>query len=538
MPLRSLFIIHYSFSINFTSQIDFGQYMLTQSADVVPAPVLPRTGETGVHYEIFVRAFADSNRDGIGDLNGLIGKLDYLQSLGVSALWLMPVQPSPTYHKYDITDYYGIDPEYGTLDDYRRLVAEAHQRGMAVLLDLVIHHTSVRHPWFQEAAKGPDNPYRHFYHWLTPEEIQRRNLATRDITADSGERNPWHRVRGASYPERYYGMFWSGMPDLNFDHQPLRDEIFRLVRYWLTDIGIDGFRLDAARHLYREFDEPKNHQFWVEFGEVVEAAKPGAYTVGEVWTRPDRIAPYFRGLRANFDFDLCLSLYQIIQDEDDTEDVIEYLVYNEATYGNVNPRFLNGIMLSNHDQERVGSQLAGNSDHLRVAASLLLTLPGVPYLYYGEEIGMLGKKPDENIREPFLWDAGQRDPTRTQWRRAAYSTSKTVVPLARQLTDPRSLVNHYKRLIQLRNGHPVLNDNLSRIRATGVRQRGILAFIRQSANGAAVLVVHNLSRDALAVMLPDDEQLFTTLTFALHQGTTLTEGLLTLPPYSFALLDR
>jgi alpha-amylase len=494
-------------------------------------------GETGVHYEVFVRAFADANGDGIGDLPGLIGKLDYLQGLGVSALWLMPVQPSPTYHKYDVTDYYGIDPEYGTLDDYRRLVAEAHRRGMAVLLDLVIHHTSVRHPWFREASRGPDNPYRQFYHWLSPAEIARRRVATRDITADSGERNPWHPVRGATADERYYGMFWSGMPDLNFDHEPVRDEIFRLVRYWLTDIGIDGFRLDAARHLYRESEEPKNHAFWEAFGQVVEAAKPGAYTVGEVWTRPDRIAPYFRGLRANFDFDLCLSLYQVIQDEEDTEDIVGCLTYNEATFGAVNPGFLNAIMLSNHDQERVGSQLRGNPDHLRVAASLLLTLPGVPYLYYGEEIGMLGRKPDENLREPFLWDTGQRDPARTQWRRATYSTSKTVVPLAAQLADSESLVNHYKRLIHSRNGHPVLNDNRSRIRPTGIRQRGVLAFIRQSANGAAVLVVHNLSRNPLSVVLPPGDQAFSRLTFALANGAALSGGVLALPPYSFVICE-
>ncbi|RYF77405.1 MAG: alpha-amylase, partial [Cytophagaceae bacterium] len=220
-------------------------------------------GATGVHYEIFVRAFCDSNNDGIGDLNGVTQKLDYLSDLGISAIWLMPINPSSTYHKYDVTDYYGIDPEYGTIDDFRRLIDEAHKRGIAVLMDLVIHHTSIKHMWFQEAAKGPDNPYRSFYKWMLPDEIKRRNLATRDITADSDERSPWHYAPGtnarSATTEKYYGMFWSGMPDLNFDHQPLREEIYKIVRYWLTDVGVDGFRLDAARHLYREAEEPKNH---------------------------------------------------------------------------------------------------------------------------------------------------------------------------------------------------------------------------------------------------------------------------------------
>jgi glycosidase len=517
-------------------------------ADVsAPAASVPNhqspVGHTGVHYEIFVRSFADTNGDGIGDLNGVTNNLDYLKDLGVSAIWLMPISPSPTYHKYDVTDYYGIDREYGSLDDFRRLVHEAHQRGIAVIIDLVIHHTSIQHHWFKEAAKGPDNPYRQFYHWLTPEEIKARKLNTRDITADSGEKNPWHvpprEFTQATYKEKYYGMFWSGMPDLNFDHQPVREEIFKIVGYWLNDVGVDGFRLDAARHLYREFDEPKNHQFWEEFGQVVEAAKPGAYTVGEVWTRPEHIAPYFRGLKANFNFDLRLAIEEVVRREDDTEDMIEFVDYVHGAFANVNPNFIDGLILSNHDQNRIGSLLKGNQNQLRVAANLLLTLPGLPYLYYGEEIGMLGLKPDESIREPFLWDIRARDKQRTYWRRGRYSTSQTVRPLAEQRNDPNSLFSHYKRLIQFRNGHPVLNDNLSRISQTGIRQRGTISFVRQSANGQRVLVVHNLTKKPITVVLSPDESWYQQLIFATVEGVTFGSDQLDqlhLPPYSCAVV--
>ncbi|QKZ13214.1 alpha-amylase family glycosyl hydrolase [Spirosoma sp. KUDC1026] len=494
-------------------------------------------GQTGVHYEIFVRSFADSNGDGIGDLNGVTNNLDYLKELGVSAIWLMPISPSPTYHKYDVTDYYGIDREYGTMDDFRRLVREAHQRGIAVIIDLVIHHTSIQHHWFREAAKGPGNPYRQFYHWLTPEEIKARKLNTRDITADSGERNPWHTPPGATYREKYYGMFWSGMPDLNFDHRPVREEIFKIVRYWLNDVGVDGFRLDAARHLYREFDEPKNHQFWEEFGQVVEAAKPGAYTVGEVWTRPEHIAPYFRGLKANFNFDLRLAIEEIVRREDDTEDLVEFVDYVHGAFANVNPAFIDGLILSNHDQNRIGSLLKGNQNQLRVAANLLFTLPGLPYLYYGEEIGMLGLKPDESIREPFLWDIRARDGQRTRWRRGRYSTSQTVRPLAEQRHDPNSLYSHYKRLIQFRNSHPVLNDNLSRIGQTGIRQRGTISFVRQSANGQRVLVVHNLTKKPISVVVSPGEAWCQRVAFATAEGTTFNAGQLLLTPYSCAVIE-
>ncbi len=354
------------------------------------------TGTTGVHYEIFVRSFCDSNGD-------------------------------------------GIDPEYGTLADFRRLISAAHERGIAVILDLVIHHTSIRHPWFQEAKKGPNNPYRAFYKWLLPDEIKRRNLATRDITADSGERSPWHYapigIGGDDtqnpLTEKYYCMFWSGMPDLNFDHQPLREEVYKMARYWL-DMGVDGFRLDAARHLYRESEEPKNHQFWDEFGRVVQAAKPGAYLVGEVWTRPDKVAPYFRGLQANFNFDLALELEAAIRRGTDSGDLVAFLADTRAAYGSVNPNFIDALILSNHDQNRIGSLLSGNVEKLKVAANLLLTLPGNPYLYYGEEIGMLGLKPDEFIREPFLWDVGTNDPKRARNgpnnRQARYSTAERCGP--------------------------------------------------------------------------------------------------------------
>lgn len=499
-------------------------------------------GYTGVHYEIFVRSFADSNGDGIGDLNGVTNNLAYLQQLGVSAIWLMPISPSPTYHKYDVTDYYGIDPDYGTLDDFRRLIHEAHQRGIAVIIDLVLHHTSLQHPWFKESAKGPDSPYRQYYHWLHPNEIQARKLATRDITADSGERNPWHSVRGATYrnggsPERYYGMFWSGMPDLNFDHQPLREEIFNVARYWLTDIGVDGFRLDAARHLYRESEEPKNHEFWQEFGRVVEAAKSGAYTVGEVWTRPERIAPYFRGLKANFNFDLRLMIEEIVRNEDDTEDLVEFLAYVHGTFGNVNPQFIDALILSNHDQNRIGSLLKGNLNQLKVAANLLLTLPGLPYLYYGEEIGMLGLKPDENLREPFLWDIRARDKQRTHWRRGKFTTSQTIRPLADQQADPNSLFNHYKRLIHYRNSHVVLNDNLSRLQQTGIRQKGTVSFIRQNTNEQRILVIHNLTKAAIDIVFSPDETWCRCITFETVGGSQFCGDRVTIPAYGCVVID-
>jgi len=495
-------------------------------------------GWTGVHYEIFVRAFCDSNGDGIGDLNGVTSKLDYLKDLGVSAIWLMPINPSPSYHKYDVVDYYGIDPDYGTLDDFKRLLDEAHRRGIKVIMDFVINHTSVQHPWFRQACQGKDNPYHDWYVWMTPKEIKALHLETREITADSQEKTPWHRVPAAPFEEKYYALFWSGMPDLNYDNPAVRQEIYKAGKFWLTEVGVDGFRLDAARHIYPDWEEPKNHLFWEEFGREMEAVKPGTYTVGEVWTRPERIAPYFRGLKANFNFDLCLALYEIIAEEEDTEDIIPFLLDVRAVFGRVNPRFIDAIMLSNHDQNRVGSVLNGNLDHLKVAANLLLTLPGNPYIYYGEELGMLGTKPDENIREPFLWTSKKKDLQRSRWRRPKYSTDLTVMPLAKQQADPHSLFNHYKRLIHFRNGHPVLNDNLSQLGGSPIRQKGLVTFVRRSGD-RSVLIIHNLTGQGIDVTLyPTTETSKQILLDTVGSARLLKSGEVRVPAYGCVVLEE
>lgn len=481
-------------------------------------------------YEIFVRSFCDSNGDKIGDLNGITSKLDYLHDLGVEAIWLTPIQPSPSYHKYDVVDYYGIDPEYGTLDDFKRLLSEAHARGIKVIMDLVINHTSVQHPWFQKSMKGKINPYRHYYNWKSHEEIEALGIATREATPDTWERKPWHAATGNS--EKYYGLFWKGMPDLNYDHPPVRQAIYEIGRFWLG-MGVDGFRLDAARHIYPEWEEHKNYDFWVEFRTEMQKANLKVYLVGEVWNTAEKIAPYFKGLTANFDFDLSLAIQKIVAKERDTVKLAALLTKNRAVFAQTNPRFIDAIMLTNHDQTRIGSMLKGNSNHLKVAANLLLTLPGQPYIYYGEEIGMLGKKPDEFIREPFLWDYREKDRQRARWMNPKYSKSKTVVPLAGQINDTDSLFNHYKRLIHFRKSHPILASIHGYIEPLPNNDARIVAFRRKQAD-QEVWVLHNLSNETLtytALYMPNE------LLFRTNELTRfLKMDQLSLAPYSCAVL--
>lgn len=481
-------------------------------------------------YEIFVRSFCDSNGDGIGDLNGITSKLDYLHDLGIEAIWLTPIQPSPSYHKYDVVDYYGIEPEYGTLDDFKYLLSEAHVRGIKVIMDLVINHTSVQHPWFQESIKGKNNPYRHYYNWKSPEEIEALGIATREATPDTWERKPWHDAKGNS--EKYYGLFWKGMPDLNCDHPPVRQAIYEIGRFWLK-MGVDGFRLDAARHIYPEWEEFKNYDFWVEFRTEMQKVNPHVYLVGEVWSAAEKIAPYFKGLTANFDFDLGLALQKIVSKERDTVKIATMLAKNRAVFAQSNPRFIDAIMLTNHDQIRIGSVLKGNLQRLKVAANLLLTLPGQPYIYYGEEIGMSGKKPDEFIREPFLWDYREKDRQRARWMKPKYSKSKTVTPLSGQVNEADSLFNHYKRLIYFRKSNPVLANIHGYIEPLLPDDPRIVAFRRKSGD-QEVWVIHNLSSVTLTFSAPymPTEFLFRTN----EQTRFLKIDQLSLSPYSCVVL--
>ncbi|SEI61824.1 Glycosidase [Dyadobacter koreensis] len=464
-----------------------------------------------VCYEIFVRSFCDSNGDGVGDINGIISKLDYLAELGIEGIWLTPIHPAPSYHKYDPVDYLGIEPEFGTMEDFKRLLSEAHKRNMVVYLDLIVNHSSTDHPWFVEASKGKDNPYRNFYWWLSPEKIEELGLAERQTSDDSDEVYPWHIVEGD--PEKYYGLFWKGMPDLNYSSDVLKGELEKIITFWLTEVGIDGFRLDAARHIYPIWEKEKNHEFWKFFNDVVQKVKPGSFTVAEVWAETWEVAPYLENLNATFHFDLSFALQRIVIQGKD-ENIVQQLLNSYEQFRPHNPEFIDAIMLTNHDQDRIGSVVANHLEKIKLAACLLLTLPGQPYIYYGEEIGMLGTKPDPYIREPFLWSDLADDPQKTNWLHAEFSTLKTVIPLVKQEKDSNSIFNHYKKLIAVRKHSPALaqivNPNLEEVESLDDE---IIAYIRTHET-SPVLIIHNLNEHVKNIGLPPSKKDFRNVLFS------------------------
>jgi glycosidase len=396
-----------------------------------------KTYKDRVFYEIFVRAFNDSDGDTIGDLKGVTAKLDYLEELGVSGIWLMPINESPSYHGYDVSNYYKIQEEYGTMDDFYELINEAHKRDIVIVMDLVANHSSRKHPWFLEAMNNKDSKYRSYYTWS--------DSYTGDRKPSTLGSYPWYNSRGG----QYYGIFTNDMPDLNYDNPEVREEMKKIAKYYI-DMGVDGFRLDAARHVY-DGELDKNLQWWKEFNDYVKSVSANVCLLGEVWDTSKVTADYLTSLDTVFNFDLSSSILDSVRASNFTKlgsSIKEIYINYEAK----NKNYLDSTFITNHDMNRVASSL-NTPEKLKQAAAILLTLPGTPYIYYGEETGMTGAKPDENIREPFIWD--NVDKTKNSaWRHS--NNKKDVVAVNVQSEDPASLLNFYKTFINIRNTNKAL----------------------------------------------------------------------------------
>jgi alpha-amylase len=485
-----------------------------------------------IAYEIYVQSFADSDGDGKGDIKGMISKLDYLQDLGVGAVWLMPMSPSPSYHKYDVADYYGIDSAYGTVDDFKKFVEEAHKRNIKVVIDMVLNHSSSRHPWFVDAQKNINSPYRDYYVWTERNDPQTR--ASGNITAgETRQRNHWVRPRaGADSNYYYYAQFGGNMPDLNYDNPKLREEVFKIGRFWAGEVKVDGFRLDAARHIFPDERPLDNHRWWEYFLQEMRKVNKDFYLLGEVWAPAEVVGPYLKGIPALFNFDMGVAIIKALNRERADSLAIMHKKIRDF-YATINPEYVDATFLTNHDQVRIMSALNNNPDKAKMAASILLTLPGSPYLYYGEEIGMLGKKPDQGIREPFLWDTREKDKFRTTWEKPFNSNDSTIIPLSVQMKDQNSLYNHYKKLIQLRNSSKALT--YGELQPVNLNNSMLSAFVRTGDD--AVLVIHNVSGTEVTATLPDEVAQYNKI-FYKEKNATLRNRNISVPAFSSVVLKK
>ena len=499
--------------------------------------------KSGILYQIYPRSFADSNSDGIGDLNGIRSRLDYLADLGVNGLWLSPIFPSPDVDfGYDVSDFCSIDPKYGTMEDFDALLEDAHRIGMRIILDMVMNHTSDQHPWFQRASSSRDDPYHDWYLWKHP-------------AADGKEPNNWRSVTGGSGWEyvpavdRYYfHMFYKQQPDLNWRNQDLQDEMLRIFRFWL-DKGVDGYRLDVFNLFYKDeafrnnppkfglrpFDQ-QNHIYDVNRPEMlpflekirkIADEKPGRYLVGEPFTasspirmmniRRSIIAARYCGdklLHATFCFDLLHSPWNAVQFRKAIQE------WENALNGKAWPTYV----LGNHDNPRLASRYGDDDKDSRckAAAVILLTLRGTPFVYYGDEIGMRDiSLKREQIKDPVglrYWPIYKgRDGCRApmQWsddEQAGFTNSTQpwlpVHPdyakrnVERQSQSKNSLLNLYKQLVQLRSQHRVFLDGELKI-IDGLPP-AVLGYLRSGYEEKAMVLV-NFSQKRIFLPLPEGD---------------------------------
>lgn len=406
-----------------------------------------------VFYEIYVKSFQDSDGDGVGDLKGLISRLDYLNDgnpatktdLGVTGLWLMPIFDAKDDHGYNTLDYYKIAPRYGTLDDFRTLVKEAKKRGIKIILDLVLNHTSLEHPWFLN-AKAPTDPYHDWYIW------SKEPLAKK---GPWGNNPVWYAYPPGAGDNYYYGVFNPNMPDLNLKNPAVTAELYKVADFWMKE-GIDGYRLDAIRSFVEEGSDMEDtegtHEWLRGFTKNFKKNWPKSFTVGEALTGSADVLASYKPDQVDtvFQFGISRYLWEGVKKGSKAE-LEENVQYSEVYF----PTNQWSILLTNHDQNRVMTELGGKMNLAKLAATLLLTHPGVPFLYYGEEIGQQGtiKPSNENARRPMQWTAELPGRGFTTGRPygAGFNQPGKELNVADQQKDANSLWSRYRDLISLRN---------------------------------------------------------------------------------------
>lgn len=485
-----------------------------QAPEVTDEPeITPIDDKYRSWYEVFIYSFYDSNGDGIGDIEGLRQKLDYVEALGANGLWLMPVMPSPSYHKYDVTDYYGIDKQYGTMEDFRALLEDAHGRGIRVIIDLVVNHTSDKHEWFLSAKQGEGSPYRDYYVWSE--------------TPLSG-----YSQAGDSF---YESRFVSTMPDLNLDNAELRGEIEKIMRYWLCDVGVDGFRLDAVTSYYTGAPG-KNMELLNWLGDTARSIKPDCYLVGEVWEDLPVIAEY---AEARID---SLFTFPVAQQSGYIAKLLRDTVENPGErYANMTALIEDTLpassipapFIGNHDTARAAGFLGRDPLKIKMAGGLLAMMRGSCFFYYGDELGMTGSGDDPNKRIGVLWSA---DEDTTKPPPGATRTEYAFPPVSEQETDEASILSYYKSALRLRAKYPEIARGASEILPC---ESAECCLIRRSWEGESLIIAVNPSADANELIIDaaalEIEGVADSLCAEAGE-CVITDGRLALPPYSIAIL--
>ena len=468
------------------------------------------------YYEVFVYSFYDSDGDGIGDLRGVLEKLDYLNDgddttdtdLGINGIWLMPVMPSTTYHKYDTTDYENIDPQYGTLEDFDTLLAACHERGIRVILDLAMNHSSSKHPWFLQAAEylrslpagaEPDVeecPYVDYYHFSRESQGGYVPLAGTD----------WY----------YEARFWDGMPDLNLQSEAVRREFEQIADFWL-DRGVDGFRLDAVKE-YVTGSTEDNVEILRWFADYVHGKDPENYLVCECWTDQNTYAKYYEsGVDSMFDFafaDKSGIIANVMNGKAPAASYAKNLEAEQAMYAQYNADFINAPFYTNHDMGRSAGYYAGENSaaQTKMGNALNLLMNGNVFLYYGEELGMKGSGKDENKRAPMYWSKDSTVAGMCKGPADMEDFQMKFDSLAEQQEDPDSIYYYVRQAIRIRNQNPEI-------------ARGTTTFLEQFSGEQCFALTRTYGDSALLLVGNTSAETATLDLTGLTVGQTVAENL-------------
>ena len=511
-------------------------------------------------YEVFVYSFYDSDGDGIGDLKGLTSKLDYINDgddstnsdLGFSGIWLMPIMPSTTYHKYDVTDYCNIDKEYGTLEDFKAFIVECDNRNISVIIDLVMNHTSSQHSWFLQACEylrgldgkepdGKDCKYFNYY-----------NFSEEKLTGY------YYPIEGTEW--YYEGKFWSEMPDLNLANEDVRQEFAEICKFWL-DLGVDGFRLDAAKE-YISDHTSDNVEILSWFNNMVKAEKEDAYIVAEVWTDMNIYAQYYEsGIDSLFNFSFASNDGIIAKTVNGRNESYTAKAYGKAVeackerFAQYNENYIDAPFYTNHDMGRSAGYYSGENSEsqTKIAAAMNLFMSGTAFVYYGEELGMKGSGEDEKKRAPMLWSLDKNAEGMCKGPEGSDTVKMKYDSLEEQKENNASIYNYYKEAIRIRNSYPeIVKGDASLVEEISNDQIcGLLKSYESLEEGQKetekkeILLVFNISEKEMEVDLSKltlngkeisskafKDSLLTDETEVVLDGTKLS-----MPAYSVAILE-
>lgn len=445
-------------------------------------------------YQLLIYAFDSSNGDELGDLEGIRQRLDYLKDLGITLIWLSPIHEASSYHGYDVIDYYSINKDYGTLDDFKNLINDAHERGISIILDMVLNHTSSAHPWFIDACNNKNNK-RDWYVWKKD-----------GVTYGSGGGYTGRFYESSTCNGAFFSSFTTSMPDLNLANKEVVNEQKKILKYWL-DLGVDGFRFDAIKHFFdiAEYDKERNtlndiNKYFKEINGFIHSYKKNSYIIGEYLEMDYRgyikFAPYFD---SEFDFYTYDQIIKIVNGASPRGYINNYKTAQQALLDK-NRDWYNSVIISNHDLDRVMSRVE-SENKAKLALNMQMLLPGMPYVYYGDEIGLKGvryKNNDIERRLPMKWGDTWYWINADKYGAGFYreEINNDVLSVSEQLEDEESLLNYYKKVINFRNAKAAIYKG--QVSEVDLGNINLIAYKSKHGNDE-LLVIHNKSYSSIEI---------------------------------------